>query len=774
MANSVRSAILSIAFLLFAAVTFAQTATIRGFVYEEASGEPAIFTNVILEGTTLGAVTNEQGYFSISNVPPGSYVIIVSAVGMQPVKDPVTVKEGQILTRKLFVSEGLELKEVVIDTKALEAKNEVKMSMTQVTPKEINKIPTVGGEADIAQFMQIVPGVVFTGDQGGQLYIRGGSPVQNKVLLDGMLIYNPFHSIGLFSVFDTDIIRNADIYTGGFNAEYGGRISSVMDITTRDGNKRHLAGKVGASTFGGKLLLEGPLKRAKERGGSTSSFVLSAKRSYIDQTSKALYNYVNNGDGLPFNYTDLYGKVSFNGSNGSKFNLFGFNFDDQVNYQLISDLNWNARGVGSNFVLVPGNSPVLIEGNFSFSNYDISLEEANANARRSAVNGFNGGLDFTYFIRDDEIKYGVEMLGFATDFEYYNAYGRKIEQDQNTTEFAGYLRYKVKRGKFVLDPSIRFHYYASLNAISPEPRLGAKYNISDRFRAKLAAGIYSQNLISANSDRDVVNLFYGFLSGPDNLQDNFTDENGNVREVRHKLQKANHLIVGAEYDFSRAFSLNVEGYYKRFTQLTNINRNKLFDDNLFNFDKPDVLKKDFIIETGNAYGVDFVFKYDKKRTYIWFVYSIGKVDRWDGIQTYAPVFDRRHNVNFVWAYKFGKKRNWEFNGRWNLGTGFPFTLTQGFYERYTFADGIDTDYTQTSGELGIIYDDINQGRLPTYHRLDANIKWTLALGENSTIEVNGGVTNIYDRANIFYFDRVKYERVDQLPILPSLGVIWTF
>jgi len=125
-----------------------------------------------------------------------------------------------------------------------------------------------------------------------------------------MIIYNPFHSIGLFSVFDTDIMRNADVYSGGFNAEYGGRISSVMDITTRDGNKSRISGKLSATTFGAKALIEGPLKKLDQSGGGSSSFILSAKQSYLDVTSEALYPWVNDGDGLPFVYRDLYGKVS--------------------------------------------------------------------------------------------------------------------------------------------------------------------------------------------------------------------------------------------------------------------------------------------------------------------------------------------------------------------------------------------------------------------------------------------------------------------------------
>ena len=140
--------------------------------------------------------------------------------------------------------------------------------------------------------------MVFTGDQGGELYIRGGAPIHNMVLLDGMIIYNAFHSIGLFSVFDTDIIKTADVYTGGFNAEYGGRISSVIDIKTRDGNKKNISGKFSSSTFGSKFLIEGPLKFNKSK--TRNSFIVSSKLSYIDKTSEYFYNYIGD-NGLPYN-----------------------------------------------------------------------------------------------------------------------------------------------------------------------------------------------------------------------------------------------------------------------------------------------------------------------------------------------------------------------------------------------------------------------------------------------------------------------------------------
>ncbi len=752
--------------------SFAQTGSIRGFVYSGESSEPMIFTNVFLEGTNYGAVTDVNGYFLISKVPLGSYKLAATTMGFDTANVTLElVRDNQILTRKLVINKrAVQLKAVNISAKMQERQTKPKVSEITLTPKDIARIPAIGGEKDLVTGITTMPGFILTGDQGGQLYVRGGSPVQNKVLMDGMIIYAPFHTIGLFSVFDLDIIRNTDIYTGGYNAEYGGRISSVMDITTRDGNKKRLAGRVGATTMGARMLLEGPLKKSKEPGGASSSFILSAKQNYLEQSQDIFYDYIDND--LPFNFTDLYGKLSFNGSNGSKFNVFGFNYQDDVNYTL-TDLDWQSVGAGANFVLVPQGTPVLVEGNFAYSRYDIQLIEANRR-RNSGINGFNAGLDFTYFIGDDEIKYGAELIGFSTDFSYLNALDRKIEQNQNTTEVAGYLKYRLNKKSLIVEPSFRAHYYASLNELSLEPRLRAKYNVSDMFRLKMAGGLYSQNLISANSDRDVVNLFNGFLAGPENIQKSFTQEDGSVRSVDHSLQKAWHAVFGVEYDLSSKMGINVEGYYKRFTQLSTLNRNKLYEDTPENADQPDALKKDFILEEGEAYGVDMTFSYSNKRLYFWFVYSIAYVDRWDGVITYNPVFDRRHNINVVSSYTFGKNLDWQVSARWNFGSGFPFTQTQGFRENFTFQDGIGTDYVTGNGDLGVEYGQINDGRLPAYHRLDFNIRKSISISVNSILEMNAGVTNAYNRENVFYFDRVNFERVNQLPIMPSFGASLTF
>ncbi len=756
-----------------ATTTFAQTGSIRGFVYDKGTGEPMIFTNVVIQGTAQGVATDVNGYFSLTKLQPGEITLKVSSLGYDSLVQTYTVKANEITTVKMEVSESsVQMQAVQVSAAAQEKTTEVKISDFKITPKEMQQIPTIGGEPDLAQYLQVIPGVVFTGDQGGQIYIRGGSPVQNKVMLDGMVIYNPFHSIGFFSVFDPDIIRNADVSTGGFNAEHGGRTSSIMDITTRNGNTRRFGGKVAVNPFLSRLLLEGPLKKSTDDNEGSSSFIFSGKHSYLAESSKALYTYIDSG-GLPFGFTDLYGKMSFNASNGSKFNVFGFHFRDNVNYQAVSDYDWKTSGFGSNFILVPSGSPVLISGDFAYSQYGITLQEENQPPDSSTISGFNLGLDFTYFLGRNELKYGIEVIGFATDFTFFNSVNRKIEQEDFTTEIAGYFKYRITKDKVVIEPSFRMHYYASLATFSPEPRLGLKYNLAKKFRLKYAGGFYSQNLLSANSDRDVVNLFYGFLSSPENLPKTYNDE-----DVRHRLQKAIHNIAGFEYDISKRISLNVEGYLINFTQLTNINRDKLFDDTEEYSEIPDYQKKDFIIEKGRAYGIDVLLKYDYRQLYIWAVYSLGRVTREyeteTGIDEYFPHYDRRHNVNLVAAYKFGKGNTWELDARWNMGSGFPFTQTQGYYELLDFNGDFTGDYTTENGSLGIQYDDLNTGRLPYYHRLDLTLKKKFIFNENSELEANVGVTNAYNRQNIFYFDRIKYERVDQLPVLPSAGVSFTF
>jgi hypothetical protein len=761
--------LLFIVSLFVTAQLLAQTGTVRGFVYEEESGEPAMFSNIVLEGTKIGGVTDANGFFTLSKVPVGQYNLVVTYIGFDGLITPIEIVANKISNQKFYLKESsIQLNTIQLSAERQEAKTSVNTSVVKLTAKSLKKLPSIGGEPDIAQFLQVLPGVVFTGDQGGQLYIRGGAPIHNVVLLDGMILYNAFHSIGLFSVFDTDVIKTADVYTGGFSAEYGGRISSVVDIKTRDGNKKRIAGKVAASTFGAKLLIEGPLFGETESGAS-SSFIISSKTSYLDKTSKSIYSYIGD-EGLPYSFLDLYAKASFKGSNGSKFNVFGFNYGDDVKYSSLTNYSWKSNGFGSNFVLIPSGSTMLVEGNFAFSSYETEQGSVGGKPKNSSIGGFNTGLDFTYFLEgENQVKYGIEVLGFGNTLSFYTPSNIKVSHNDNTTEFAGYVKYKHVGTRLLMEPSLRYHSYTSLGESSLEPRLGLKYNLTENLRFKTSAGLFSQNLISVTTGREVVNLFQGYISSTTNLPEYLNGE-----ERTTYLQKAKHLIVGLEYDVNERWSVNVEAYAKDFSQLINLNRNKLHEDNQSNYDVADELKKDFIVESGLAKGVDFLVKYNDLQTSLWMVYSLGKVTRTDAFGTYAPHYDRRHNLNFVGSYIFGEDKSWTFDARWNFGSGFPFTMTQGYYENLSFEGGIATDVTQTNDELGVVYADYNMGQMPSYHRLDVSIKKQIKFSKRSVLETSLSISNLYNRANIFYYDQITDSRIDQLPFMPSLGANWQF
>ncbi|MBL7765843.1 MAG: TonB-dependent receptor [Chitinophagaceae bacterium] len=747
---------------LFAGV-FAQTGTLKGFVYETATGEPLTGATIAIKTTNKGAQADVNGFFNIPKITPGNYTIIVTSLGFESQEKEVTIKDAEITSVKIYLNKkSRELKGVQISAKKEDRIYETKVGITRITPKEMKLMPSIGGEPDIAQYLQVMPGVVSTGDQGGQLYIRGGSPIQNKILLDGMTIYNPFHSIGLYSVFETDAIRNADVMSGGFGVEYGDRTSAIVSVTTKDGNKKRTSGKLAINPILAKVFVEGPL--VKDRGDSSVAvtYIASVKHSYLKTTSTALYGSLGEPykSKLPYSFTDLYGKVNISSTNGSKFNVFGFHFDDNVSYTGTSDLNWKSSGGGTNFVITPGSSTSLISGGFYYSDYQIALAEADNRPRQSAISGFDANIKVTsYFPNHSELNYGVEFTGFKTAYQYYNFIGIRLEQNDYTTQLGGFLKLKKAFGdKLIVEPGVRLQYYASIPVARLEPRLAMKFNASQSIRFKAAAGMYSQNIISSKSDRDIVNFFTGFLTAPD-----FEIAKPDGTYANNNVQKAVHVVGGIEVD-AGDLEFTLEPWYKYFGQLITINRYKLLPTD-----------PDFSIETGKAYGVDFTMKYAKGRHYFWGVYSYGYVDRNDGRQTYPTPFDRRHNVNILASYTAGRKWDWEFSARFNYGSAFPFTQTQAFYEKMDFSNGISTDYLTQNGTLDVQYaSQINGGRLSDYHRLDLSMKKKFFITETSTIEASGSLSNAYNRENIFYIDRIRNTREYQLPIFPSLGVSWSF
>lgn len=766
-------------FVLTSMVASAQS--IKGFVYEEATGEPVIFANVVLSELSLGTTTDINGYFSFPKVKEGTYTLKVSFVGYENSETIVSL-EGKTENVKVYLKESDNvLAEVELSAESKEKRTEVNVAKIQITPEQIKRLPSIGGQADVAQFIQVLPGVVFTGDQGGQIYIRGGTPVQNLVLLDGMNIYSPFHSIGFTSVFDTDLIKNTDVYTAAFGAEYGRRMSSVIDIKTKDGNKKRLSGKVSANTFGAKLTLEGPLTSTKNKEFSNSTFILSAKQSYIDKTAETLYdNAIHSRETtIPFEYTDLYGKLTFGSNSGTKISVYGFNFVDKVKYASQTNFDWKSTGIGSNLIAVMPNSLSIMEIDFNYSNYEMNEigkelrdgEYFDTDPKQSIINEFQFKFNVKRKLSSEKsFKFGINFGGGRTEFSYTRSNLINFDIKDNSTFMSAYYKYKFNSALWVIEPGVRTTYYGSAQEIVLEPRVSAKYNVTENFRLKTSAGMYSQNLVAANSGRQVVNLFNGFISSPGDLPDQFIGDN-----IDSELQKTWHAVVGAEIDVTSNVNINVEAYIKQKYQLVNINLEKINPAALETSSDLETWRlHDFQYEKGNAYGVDLTLQYKKGRFLSNTTYSLGLVEfENEQYSKYNPHFDRRHNLNITTSYLFLKDKSLSVDLRFNYGSGFPFSQIIGNYEGLDPV-GVGGDYITINGESISLYGAPDGGRLPDYARLDVSATKTLKLKKRQSLEFNLTVTNLLNRENIFYFDKINNERINQLPVLPSVGVNWMF
>jgi CarboxypepD_reg-like domain/TonB-dependent Receptor Plug Domain len=269
-------------FGLVGVAAMAQNAIIRGTVVD-GEGNPVPGANVVIPSLRVGSTANGEGIFSISKLTEGTYQVRATFIGFDTLYKEVTLTKNQVVTIALKIEvSGTFLDDIVIQDNATGKikKRELEVGVETITPEKINLLPSLG-TPDLAQYLQILPGVLSTGDQGGQVYIRGGTPIQNMVLLDGAIVYSPFHSIGLFSVFDTDYIRDVEVYSAAFPAKYGGRISSIMDITTRNGNYRNLSVKAHMNPITAGFLMEGPFRKQKGNETKGSSFLLSARHNSI-------------------------------------------------------------------------------------------------------------------------------------------------------------------------------------------------------------------------------------------------------------------------------------------------------------------------------------------------------------------------------------------------------------------------------------------------------------------------------------------------------------
>lgn len=726
----------------------AQEASVRGFITDESDGQPLQGVNVALEdadGDLRGAVTDDDGFFIIIRLPPGRHVLRATFIGYETARDTLNLEPGGTITRTLIMRPG----EAALDEVVVEADREggatVSAGLQTVRPRDIDLVPTPDVSGDLVTYLSTMPGVISLGDRGGQVFIRGGEPSHNLTLLDGMYVYQPFHILGFYSAFSSDILRNADIYAGGFSSKYSGRMSSVIDVHTRNGNNQRFRRTISVAPFVNMAILEGPIKkdRLSFLGSYRASTIERFASKYVDQP-------------LPYAFGDMFGKVHavINESHQLSFSILHTydrgTLDNDDEASVADEIRWKNTAYGVRYLMAPPSLPILGEILFSISHLETALGPREAPRRTSDIDGFNIALNVTNFGRRSQVDWGFFLrapeLGAALgglfqnldfSFKRATAVGGYFEPDLFLSP-----RLRVRPGLVaqflgeqgtVLEPRLRVTWEGGLHQVSA------------------AAGLYRQDVVGLNDRRDATNIFTAWTDSPTGV-----------------VPKAAHVLLGYRVTPTPWLRVSVEGYYKDLSTL--------FIAEWTAFPRFTTRLQE---ASGRAAGLDLRLEIQRPSFYAFVNYGLSSVE-YDAMQealltwfgeasiTFHPPHDRRHQINALARVSvFG----FDVSARWNFGSGLPYNQVRGF-DGFILLDG-PVNISEESGEARVIYDRPYGGVLPNYHRLDVSVERVFVSG-NTVVTLQGGVINLYDRANLFALDLFTLQRTDQLPLIPTAGIKFEF
>ena len=731
---------LALAVLALAAAGAQAQITVRGFV-ETAEGTPLPGANVAVRalagGPLQGATADGDGFYEVGPLAPGRYAVRVSFVGYVAYADTVRLTDGPVfpLTVALRSAEDA-LDEVVVEGTG----GAVTVDGVQtIGPRDIARVPTPGGSGDLAGYLTTLPSVVTTGDTGGQLYVRGGTPSQNLVLVDGAPVFQPFHAVGFFSAFPEDVVGSVDLYAGGFGVRYNGRVSSVLDVTTRVGNLEAFEAAAEASPFlvGGRV--EGPIRR----GGS--SFLVSARRSVIGATAPTVL-----GRDVPLAFSDVHAKVAQRDETGTCSASVLYTTDEgRVDPERGDIFGWTNGVVGGHCLFAPVTTAVRFETNLSLSYIGNRAGLADDPERTSSVYLLNADVDLSRLTSFGRLRYGAYGRLIRSAFTLGEQFATVRADDETAVTTGAYAEAEVALGGGLRATGgvlMSVPPYRSGPTVEPRGRLAWRPAGDSGPSLDLAAGLYRQSLLGITDERDAGSPFTAWSRPP----------------VGDEETVARHLLLGASLPLG-GLRLGAEVYDKRMRSqpVPEWSAVARFTTNLA---LADVVARGAEVRAegrrGGAYGfVGYGYaevEYTAQTDFgAWFG---------DPILAYNPPHDRRHQLSALGSYARGP---WTASARWQYGSGLPFTRVAGFDEAIPPV-GLP-DVTGQRGTPRVLFDRPYNGRLPEYHRLDLSVGYRRPLAAGA-LDVQGGVINAYDRANLFYFDVFRLKRVDQLPIVPYVSV----
>ena len=771
-------------FFFFFKLSFGQDRfTISGYVQEENSGENLIGVSIYDRTSKKGTSSNQYGFYSIT-LEKGTYEIIYSFIGLNTITKKINLNKN--IRSNISLSEKRILSEEVIITSEKQDKNieSSNMSQAKLEVKNIKKIPVILGEIDVLKSAQLLPGIQSGGEGNSALYVRGGGPDQNLILLDEAVVYNAAHLFGFFSVFNADAIKDINIIKGGMPAEYGGRLSSVLDISMKDGNNKEYEVDGGIGLLSSRLTLQGPVQKNR------SSFIVSGRRTYIDVLSKPFMQKDNAFNGSGYYFYDLTTKINYRISDKNRLFLSGYfgrdvfkfiNSDNDIGIKIpwgnaTTSLRWNHLF----------NDKLFMNTSLIFSDYrfEFNLEQSQFEFKIfTGINDWNTKVDFLYQPNQRH------TIKFGTNYTYHefmpgNATGKSgeviFEPDEVYKEYSNegaiYLSDDIElTDAFKIHAGLRYSSFQHSGYISfrdylkneieanndnyrhLEPRLSFRYKLNSTSSLK---GAYTQNY-------QYVHL--ALLSGSSLPSDLWVPSSS---EIKPKF--STQYGIGYFKNLKdNMYETSIEAYYKEMTNLIEYKEGVLPEDNTnSNSDGA------FTFGNGDSYGLELLIKKTKGKTTGWIGYTLSKTTRYfdevnEGI-AFPAKYDRRHDLSITAKHKLSEK--WTLSSVFVYATGNAITLPT---ERYMVGGNIYTEYTSRNGF-----------RMKPYHRLDIGATYTPKKKKRFQSSWSFSIYNVYSRKNPYfiYFALESAEgqegsiqngdltpkayQVSIFPILPS--VTWNF
>ena len=779
--------------------------TLSGYVSDKETGEKLIGANIYDAANEQGAVTNVYGYFSLT-IPTGKYNFEISYIGYSPQNIAIDLNKDITKNVDLGVSNELAVVEVVATTYREEAVLEgTQMSSINIPIEKIEALPALGGEVDVMRVIQLLPGVQSGGEGSSGVFVRGGSPDQNLILLDGVPVYNVSHLFGFLSVFNSDAINNMELIKGGFLARYGGRLSSVMDIRMKEGNMKKFTGSGSISPIATKLLLEGPIINDK------MSFMVTGRRTFLDlilgREKKETSNNVTTTNSSKYFFYDFNGKINYKISDKDrlylsfyggkdkfegkeKYETFdtngGKNYFSETNNGLdwgniISAFRWNHLFTDKlfgnltlhysryQFDINNSDRTTFFENNENISDRSASIEY------NSFVKDWAAKLDFDYvpstrhYIRFGASAVTHTFLPGVTGQKNTNSISG-VETDTilnnnskiNALEYTAYMEDDfdlTSRLKMNLGVHASAYNVGNKTYTSVQPRASLRYKPTSNWAVKGAFATMTQYLHLLTTSG---------VGLPTDLWISPTE--------KIKPQQAWQVAGGVTHTLGKSWDVSLEGYYKEMKNMV------AYKEGVNLLVSTEDIEEKVILGKGTSKGAELFLRKNAGKTTGWFGYTLSWTDRTfpeiNFGKTYPYKYDRRHDLSISVVHKFSEK--FRMSGSWVYSSGQAVTLPRREFNPGTVVTTNETDLS--SIYVGLDYTGKNNFRLPSFHRLDISASWhkKTKWGEQ-TFQVS--LYNAYSRKNPFYVSRglyvddngdleYKYKLVSLFPIIP--GVAYNF